>query len=352
MAILSGIQANSFSFALGVLSTAITVSSYDTSKSILFFSHRGAHTDRSANLFIMGQKSDSTTLFFQKTSSGQASTVLWNLASFSEGISVQEGTTDLVKEVTSNVVIIAVDSRKTFLFYTIMSSDTTSGNFDNNESFRGFLTTPTNLLFTRQGGSGGVISWQVVEYEGCTVQSGTGNLSTDSLNLVLNIPIAVDTSKTALFVNNDHFQAVSRISNMGQMPQFVNQTTILIQRDSAAKNANIVHWQTVEFGDGTSVQSNTAYFGTGTLSSDMTLKWFSSSRAIPMVGSPYQFLGKGGAGQPGDFSFGNISFTVALLGNTGLRVERGLGILNSCNLFYQVVEFNSQPREEPYIIFA
>jgi hypothetical protein len=224
--------------------------------------------------------------------------VHYYVAEFLAGVSVQRGTatfngTSLTPSATPSLS--AVDCTKSFLLTSVRSTDA-SANADERWMIRatlGSAATPcttgttTSLELTRLEGSNGTtvtVPWQVITYEGASVQRGTSCIggsgaspacptasgATNGLNNRITLGTGVDTTKsfvlftaqggTALAgVEGEHLVRAQFLATGASVTgvQFVRALTATTNNHQVQ-----ISWEVVALNDGTTVQSS----GTGTAS--------------------------------------------------------------------------------------
>ena len=185
----------------GTQTVTVTITAVDKSASILFFNYEG-NSNSPANGMVRGSLSTSTTIKFTRTSKGSLIdlTLRWYVAEFANGVSVQRKTSN-VSSGTNNINISAVDPAKSFVLLsgTAPGSDST---FGDDEFIRAHITSATNLELSRNGGAGPSpsVDWQVVEFDGATVQRGTGSLNGVQTSRAVTIT-SVDLSRSLVLLN-------------------------------------------------------------------------------------------------------------------------------------------------------
>lgn len=147
----ASVQAGSAVIDTGDTTKTAAISSIDTTKSMLVFSYK-ATTGTTANIgqkTISGTITNSTTLTFDRYNSGSTANVKWYVISFTDGTSVQRGSTAITAtNVLGNATVSQVGLTKTVA----MITGRTRYDLDDNPGYAlatGHFTTDTNLRLTR-----------------------------------------------------------------------------------------------------------------------------------------------------------------------------------------------------------
>ncbi len=224
----------------------------DTSKSILIFSVSVDDTDPS-DVLIAGYFSATDRITFLREGTGGDAMIYFQVVEFSSGVSVQHGVST-VNSATYNETIPATTYQKSFVLSSMMN---VGGTFGSDDGYAAYLTSATNLQI-RCDGSGFDVYWQVVDYDSCTVQLSSSNMSGTSSTGT--IATSVTTTKTMLI--NGHRNSGN--VNADDLPRTVltNGTTITHTRNGSASTLNHVT-QVVEFTDLTTVIHGSTSFGSG-----------------------------------------------------------------------------------------
>jgi hypothetical protein len=168
----------STTIAAGAATQRVAVQQLDPSRSFLVFGTR-FDSAAPADIEITGQITSPTELTFARasTANSPAAPVYYYVAEFQSGVLVQRGAATL-SATTANAPLSAVNLTKTFPIVTYRNTGTSAGRDD---FVRGKLTSSTQLsIVDNLAAPNGVAEWQVVTFEGATVQSGDIALSEDT----------------------------------------------------------------------------------------------------------------------------------------------------------------------------
>ncbi|MCH8850761.1 MAG: hypothetical protein IIC89_08040, partial [Chloroflexi bacterium] len=235
----------------------VTISSVDTSSSILFFNRRGSSIDPGDGQ-IRGQLTSATNIqFFRADDTSDSDfTIQWYVAEFSSGVSVQRGTFTSV-DTTGDITINGVNMASSFVLVSGSVAGTET-DYGSDDYFRARLTSSTNLEIVHKSTTSNSVDWQVVEFAGISVQRGIGSLN--GVQTSAAVPITtVDLSKAIALVS-------WRTDIGGTGPNFLRAAftatnEIAIHR-SVPTGATIEYaWEVLEFTDGTNVQGGSRQFG-------------------------------------------------------------------------------------------
>ena len=312
----------------------------DPSKSVLFFS-LSVDDPAPANSQVSGALTGPTTLTFARAAAaGPAVDVAWYVAQFASGVSVQRGEVVLDANASHDVLISAVSRAHAF---PIVSKRVSGGTYDYNDFTRAEITSSTNLNLSLElagGDAGGTVEWQVVEYLGANVQSGTIAFD-DAVDTMRSVPLSpnVDPTKSLLVFSNSvvraHTAAAPSVS--GYAGRILDAANAAFERNAVDTVAGTDHltYYVVDFVDGTSVQSGTSLFN-GDATQMATLTAVDSSRAVPLL---FGRSGRGGrSAYATDGNTGAATFSITLGGPTEVDVTRALSA-STATADWAVVEF-------------
>ena len=335
MAAFSNVQSGTVTLS-GASNTA-TVSSFDTAKAILTMTYSGdAGTTNFERAQVTAAITNSTTLTFERDSTGGTITIQWYLAEFTSGVTTQQGTFASA-DFSSGVADKTISTVGAHAFPQVWARNS---NADIDEDlFTGYLSSTTNLKLETRGttiaNQNGV--WQVYDVTGsATVQSGSFNMGTTPAADTVTIS-SVDTSTSALFFS---FRANSVFSNIVSPSiikgELTNSTTITFERDTTGESF-IVEWYVVTWTDGTTVKR-------GSVSMDSSTTSASASISITAADSIVYI---GGINNTGGISaeISNDLYTalahVSALSNSNITLTRGDNGGVSCVIPYQIIDFSA-----------
>jgi hypothetical protein len=181
----------------------VTISSVDTTKSVLFFSTRH-DSNRPVGSLIRGLAS-ATTIEFERVTDGVAPEpapieIRWTVVTWASGVNVQRGevaqaTTTV--DVTVPTAVAAVNQAFVLWSKTPVAGD---GDWSADDPVVGELTSTTNLQFRVDSANAAhIIAWQVVEFTNAadiTVQKGSTSLTGGALSTTATLSPAVNVNKT------------------------------------------------------------------------------------------------------------------------------------------------------------
>ncbi len=248
----------------------VTITSVDTTKSILFFQTR-SDSNRPVASEVRGRLASATTIeFIRATDEGVPATIniQWYLATFGSGVKVQRGEVTTAGT-SNNVTITAVAALNQAFVLWSQSPDPADSLFDATDAVLGELTTTTNLQFrTGVADSSHTVSWQVVEFTSAAdikVQKGSIATMTGLTTSVAATITAVNVNKTFVLIG---WQTTGAGADMGSRllgARLTNSTTITIDRAISGSPDDIteISWQAIELKDASTVWNGTANFGAG-----------------------------------------------------------------------------------------
>lgn len=356
MAILNLVQAGSFQDVKGAYTTStITISNIDTSKSILVFQTvpgPGA-TQRALESYTMGIFSGNNAIVFTRGSAGDAHLVQWYAAEFKSGVTAQHGTQNLANTTTTNITIAAVDTTRSFVLISLMSSNLIADALIDYIRPQAQLTSPTNLQIVTGSNSKCVIGWSVIDYEGCLVTVGTSNFDWGTSSNIISVPMT-RTDNCALtftyFTNSANAASPTR-----QSPKLVegfisSNNAITFQRDTQEGVLRTV-WQLIEFKDGTNVVNGTANFvannsGTGNFFLGDSI---SSSNSVIWMTGHFMSTGKETGVSAGGAQAAHVAG--AFVTASSIRLFRLNSSLAS-QIAYSVIQFNAREPEQSFVSVA
>jgi hypothetical protein len=249
----------------------ITISSVDTTKSVLFFQTRSSG-NRPVQSEVRGRLQTATTIQFERvtdeTTPAATINIQWYVVTFGSGVSVQRGETPL-SATSTNVAITAVASLSQAFVLWSMTPAAADNAWGADDQVLGELTTTTNLQFrVNTLNANHTVAWQVVQFTNAAdinVQKGTTSLIGAATSTTVTLGTAVNTSKTFVLVG-------ARVTD-GSGPdigakmvraQLTNSTTITIDRAAATtSDVTEIVWQAVELKDASMVWRGSANFAAG-----------------------------------------------------------------------------------------
>lgn len=333
------VQAGTVTMSTATTTSTVTLGTTltDTAKSFLIFSST-VNSNNAAAQIIDGRITNATTLTFERDATGTVSaSIKWQVAEFNTGVAVQRGTTTSFAT-SQNITITSVDLTKSFPIITMEAGGATLASDD---MFRPALTTSTNLQITggTSNANGRQISWQVVEYQGATVQTGTVAFNgTDTTKTATVTSVNTAKSWLMLYAQTSDNTSTNIATRMFQ-GDVTNSTTLTFDRDSS--NGTItatVGYHLVEFTDGTSVQKRTLAYGLTDTQIDETITSVATARSVVAAGGFY--LSGGRTAYTADDIVGSGgATTMELTSSTNLQTIRALASSALAVTIAYVVEF-------------
>ncbi|MDH3605688.1 MAG: hypothetical protein OER12_01690, partial [Acidimicrobiia bacterium] len=328
--VVKSIQKGTATLTGGSATTSAVITTVDTTKAFLVFNVRenlGSPDDGS----VTGRLASSTSVEFERIGTTGTITLEWSVVEFSSGVTVQRGT-EAMGAATVNVPIAAVDLTKSF---PIVSMRTGGSVFSDDDFLRARLTATDTLELSTFGLNANVVEWQVVQYDGASVQSG--DLSFASGDSSRNATVtSVDTSKSWLIYSyRTNFSATQNIGEKLLRGTVADSTTLTFDR-SVSGTTNDLSWYLVEFTDATTVQHGSVAFGSSDTLKDVTITAVDPANSISVGG--YQMTGGRSPYASNDVP-GVAWFTLDVTSATNLRVERSAA-LATADLGWYVIEWS------------
>ena len=283
---------------------------------------------------------------------GATSFVQYYVAEFTAGVSVQRGTasftgTNLTP--TAAPALTAVDCTKSFVLTSVRTTQGTA-TVDERWTVRATLgtaaapctTTTSNLELTRLEGSAGTtvtVPWQVVTYEGASVQRGTSCIGAagtcgavpggynQGLNNRITLTTAVDTSKSFLLFTAQAGTAIAGVDGEYLVRGEFTATGAAVgfvrferSTDTTTANHHVqISWEVVTLNDGSTVQGSGAAptaIGAGTATSSPNFATLVDETRTVAIASA-----SGGAGA-GSTVFNDVVVTATIDGSDGVNASQ------------------------------
>lgn len=284
--------------------------------------------------------------------------VSWYVVEFEGGVTVQRNTASFAGGTTTVAVTLspAVDCTKSFVALAGEQTNATGGTStatDNDEvfTFRAILgtagspctsgTTGTLTLLRTDSGIAATVAWQVVTYDGASVQRGTATIAINATTATATLGTAVDTSKSFILMSRSggtaiagiegQYQTTARFTTTG--PSVTGLTFTRAAQNNTANRQVDISWQVVALSDGSTVQTGTTTSaGTTATMSTTGLPSMDLTRTVP-------FFTASGGSATSDTRLDETSWTVVLT-NTSIAFTRGVSsaIVSSADWF--AVSFN------------
>jgi len=316
-------------------SDTVTISSVDTTKSVLFYSVRMSEGSGPDEERIVGELTDSTTLTFTKRSSGLDIIVEWKVVEFSSGVSVQRGSITGASSTEDVTITNVSDTTKCFVLVNSFYDDSSYNRTP--EVITGYLSSTTNLrLECGSGNTNGIWVWQVVKIDNASVQTGEFTMTTISATATIS---SVTTSKS--FVVSGARDSAAKVNGPDDWSitcDLTNSTTVTAYRKNNARDL-VVRYHVVSLSDTDfSVQRNLESI-TSTSAQNITISSVDTDRSVPIVGGKGNFSAITSEGSTSN-GLHHIGTTLILTSSTNLQVENeGYTSGDDVDLYWQVLEF-------------
>jgi hypothetical protein len=276
--------------------------------------------------------------FERMESSGcAAADIRYYVAEFSSGVSVQRDNKTTLTTTTTNVTLSpTVDTSKSFPLISGFINDVTH---DGNDFIEAEITANNNIQFRRNAGTGTAkVSWQVVEFTECAVQSGnitswTTASTTDSLSPTVDL----DKSWLIYSYRTSAGGATTMEENMVRGRITAN-NQLTFDRDGTGSTLDLT-WYLVEFKNETVVQHNTEDFAAGDGQEDVTLSTEVNLESSIALGGMYMRGGK--SDHDTDDNPGYGWFTYDLTASNILRITRNVSTGATADAGWFVIDFES-----------
>jgi hypothetical protein len=329
------VQRGSTTLAAGMAAQKVTVQQLDTSRSFVVFGSR-FDSAAPADIEVTAQITAPTELTFTRTGTTgtPAVPIYYYVAEFTSGVQVQRGTTT-VSATTTTATLTNVNLAKSFPIVTYRN---TGSNIGKDDFVRAKLTSSTQLsLINDLAAPNGVAEWQVVTFEGATVQSGDVTIG-DTANMLTATVQPVDPAKTWLLLSYDLGSFTSGVAQE-MIRGKVDSTTQLAFRRSATGAAGTLTWYAISFNNGTTVQSATTNVGDTATSATAALSSVDTLKTIATAGGLYNRAGS--TPIVTNESPGQATFTLELTSGTQLSLTRGAAAAGSApSVDWFAVNFN------------
>ena len=196
---------------------------------------------------------------------GVCSSVDWYVMEYSAAATVQRGTTTFTtSDSTLNATLpSSVSTNKTFVISYARSS--VGGNTaDANRTVMARLTSSTNLELSRNQTSGNaIVEWQVVQFDGSAVQSGTVSIANGNTSNSAALGSNVNLASSFLIFNYKAATATVGVeSDFYVRGSYTNSSTLSFNR-TGTNQAIDISWFAIQMIDGTTVQSGSATMASG-----------------------------------------------------------------------------------------
>jgi hypothetical protein len=205
------------------------------------------------------------------------------------------------------------------------------------DSVRAKLTGTSQLsLDISVAAPSGVVEWQVVSFDGATVQSGDLSFVAGDTTRTASLPSAVDAAKTWVLLSYELTSVTGTAAETLFRGRVSGSTQLTFERAGTGAPGTLT-WYAVSFGNGTSVQSATDLIASGAATDTVSLNPVVPAKSIAATSGAYQRGGKtpyAAASNPG-----YATFTLDIGGGSQLSLQRGAAAGTTASVDWVVVDF-------------
>lgn len=333
---MKAVQTGEQVLAADASSATVAITPVAMDKAFLMFGTRFDAVEPSA-MQVSGKLSDASHVTFQRVGAAgsPAVSIVWYVAEFQSGVLVQRGNAAMATTKVTVPLTTTVETLRTFPVISYRNSGAALGKGD---FVRAKIAGPSALeLNVGEAAANGIVEWQVVSFDGATVQAGDLPYPAGETAPVQTIP-AVDTTRSWLAFSYDISSSTS--DNLAQKmfrARFTNTTTMMFNR-SGNGSAGTISWQAISFNNGTLAHPGSASFsGFGTQVS-ANVGAYAASRTIASGGGLY--LHGGSTSYNNTMNAGVCSFTAKQASGAFdvWRQTSGTGASN-CDISFWAIEF-------------
>jgi hypothetical protein len=329
------VQSGSTTIESGSATVQATIEAIDPSKAFLVFGTRFDSTSPGLTC-VSGQiTSDSQLTFTHATDAGApAIPILYYVAEFPSGVAVQRGS----QVMTSTSVTVSLPASAALATsFPIVTFRNTGSNYSMNDFVRAKLTSSSELtLSVAEASADGIVEWQVVSFDGASVQSGDLDITSGTAVFPVTLAQDVDPARTWLLLSYQ-VSALGNASELMMRGRVSSTTGLTFERTGTAPApGGQLTYYAVSFDDSTSVQSGTAELSSVATGAVALTPAVHPAAAIATLGGIYQ---RGGATSfTSDANAGHATFTLDLGTGAELSVARGASS-SDASADYYVIEF-------------
>lgn len=341
MTIIASIQPFEITIGTSATSNTATITSVDTSKSVIFYAgHTTSHTGSALREFMprVELTNGTTVTAYRDTSSATHTvTVRGTVVEFSSSAvtSVQQGTITIASgNTTGTATITSVDTTKAVPFW-LGGTVSTSTASPQVVIHRIDLTNATTVTATRGSSSTAVVTagYCIVEFASSAVSSveqrapsftGTGTSSTDTIS-------SIDTSRTLLIYNGASCNSSTLNAYLYRL-ELTGATEVTATRESTSSTTRVIGYTVWQLPSGVlnSLQRGTVALNNVT-SNDATITSVDTTLSVCNAAG----FSTGGSSAAGRFT------TTKLFDATTVRGEKGATGATNSTASYEVAEFNA-----------
>jgi hypothetical protein len=245
--------------------------------------------------------------------------ISYYVAEFQSGVAVQRGATPLMSA-TMTATLTAVDLTRSFPIVSYRNTGTTYGRDD---FVRAKITSSTQLTIENTlATTGGVAEWQVVTFDGATVQSG--DVTVAAADTMVTAPIqTVDPAKTWLLFSYEFGTTMTSVADLMLRGRVESATQLAFRRTTAGASGTL-SWYAVSFENGSTVQRGSSNLADTATTLAVPLTAIDPLTTILAAGGLYNRGGATGAAANG--TPGHATFTIDLDSGTQLTLRRGAAV--------------------------
>jgi hypothetical protein len=315
---LLGVQSGTTTMPGGQSKQSVNISSVDPTRSFLLF---GTTFDSATpeQTEMTGRIGSSTQLVFTRTVGNGAPSmpVHYYVASFQSGVSVQRDTTPMSSTTVNVTLSPAVDLATSFPLVSYRNSGTGYGEDD---YVRAEITSPTTLtLSITLAAPNGVADWQVVSFDGASVQSGNASMGGSDTQVTGSLAQSVNPATTWVVVSNQVANTKGTAGELLVSGRLDSPTSVAITRGAGGGTQQITYYA-VSFTNATTVASGSTGFSDQAKTSSAQLPASPDpSKSVAATGGSYEHCVTTGATEdnPG---FGTMTLSI---GGSSLSMARG-----------------------------
>tara|TARA_Y100000034_G_C6854657_1_gene388185 strand:- start:350 stop:1393 length:1044 start_codon:yes stop_codon:yes gene_type:complete len=331
-------QEGSFTFLGTTTTTNITVSSVNTSRSLVYISVRGTGSGGYGlqYYFFTGELTSSTNIALTRGAASVSETcvVNWQLLEFDSTVSIQRGT-KVLSAVNNDVTVTSLDTSKSISIANVRTSSAAAGGYSRH-FVRDRITSSTNLRINHYIGDANMTcAWQTIEFgSDVSVQQvdGTGSLNPFDVTVT-----SVDTSKS--------FVWGSFMSNTGNIDgrdvrsyRLFNSTTVRAEAFGAS-NSQFYNYYVVEMTTG-SVVRGYDFTGAAFMSTAISV---TKAESLGHIGGNQTTMGEANTYED---NYNDGGATISVDSDSQVTWQRGKTTYQ-CSFTWEVINFEEGDEPEP-----
>ncbi len=332
--------------AAGSHTATAAISSVDTTSSFLIFQARH-NSNRPPGSAVIGRILDSTTVEFTKvTDETSVMTIRWYVVTYpSEFVRVQGGTSARATSPVNETITAVGGLNRAF----VLQSQTpvaTDGTWSNDDATTVSLSAVNTVSINAAGANAGHNTrWDVVEYlsaDHIEVQSTTTTLTGGALTATVPLTTAVDVSRTITLVSLASNGSGNDMGARLLRSSLADSSNVTLEHGISGDSDDLseIILQTVEFKDGSTVQSGTLDFTAGVSQQSVAITSVDTTKSVALVS------GQNGAGQSmglSDYNADDITGVCSVtttLTATQLTMDRDQ-TGGTCSVAWYVIKFGT-----------